>query len=66
MVWSPVSPDCSRADKKRGPSVVLKLVHRLRRWPNIKSTLGQRLMWVAVLTISAAQISQMWEQFYAS
>ena len=26
-----------------GPNVVLKLFQRLRRWPNIKATLGQRL-----------------------
>ena len=28
------------------PNVCLMLVHRLRRWPNIKPTLDQRLCWV--------------------
>ena len=32
------------ADTKRWPNVVLMLYHSLRRWPNIKTTLGQRLV----------------------
>ena len=40
---------------RRRPSVGLLLVHRIRRWPNSKPTLAQRLMFAgqwATLTIS--------------
>ena len=29
---------------RRSPNVDLMLAHRLRRWPNIKSTLGKRFV----------------------
>ena len=34
----------SPANMRRYPNVGLLLAHRLRRWPNSKPTLGQRLM----------------------
>ena len=32
------------ASSRHRPNVVLMLVHRLRRWPNIKTTLVQRVV----------------------
>ena len=36
------------ANKIRRPNVGLLLGHRLRRWPNINQTLGQRLFFAGV------------------
>ena len=36
------------ANAKRCPNAVLMLGQRLRRWPNIKTTLGQRIMFDGV------------------
>ena len=36
------------ANMRRWPTVGLLLTHRLRRWPNGKPTLGQRLMFAGI------------------
>ena len=38
------------ANTTRWPSVGLMLAHRLRRWPNIKPALGQRLVFAGITT----------------
>ena len=38
-------------DRRRLPTVVLMLVHRLRRWPNIRTTVGQRVCMCRVTSI---------------
>ena len=40
--------DTVRANMRHWPNVDLLLAHRLRRWPNSKPTLGQRLMFAGV------------------
>ena len=35
--------ECSQANRWRWPNVVIVLFHRLRRWPDTKTTLGQRI-----------------------
>ena len=39
------------ANKIHGPNDVLMLAHRLRRWPNIKTTLSQRVVFTVILNI---------------
>ena len=39
---------CRTISQQPWDNVVLLLVHRLRRWPNSKATLGQRLMFAGI------------------
>ena len=48
--WSSI---VSSENTRPWPSVGLMLVHRLRRWPNIKLTLGERVVFV----VSACETS---------
>ena len=41
---------------RRLPNVVLMLVQRRRRWPNIKTALGKRIMFTGILSIGASAI----------
>ena len=38
------------ANTRRSPNVGLLLAHRLRRWPNINPTLGERLVFAGIFT----------------
>ena len=45
------------ANTRRQPNVGLMLAHRLRRWPNINSTLGQRVVFAGLERDRVAQWS---------
>ena len=49
-------PSGVKANTSRRSIVVLLLVHRLRRWPSIKTTMAQRLAFAGVLIIPDAGI----------
>ena len=42
---------------RRWPNIGLLLIHRLRRWPNGKPTLGQRLKFAGIVVIGDEMVS---------
>ena len=53
LLW-PTNMSCGSctANSRRWASAGLKLVHRLRRWPNFKPTLAQRLVFAGCMHVS--------------
>ena len=55
----------SRQEKGGGgrtTNAVSMLAHRLRRWPNIKTALGESLVFAGVMIVGATLLLSIWQQ----